>query len=243
MHWLKSASGQFTLVVKPLRGRGNVNGEGDGLRVLEYSMPNDPKDEWSFDVVCEFMHLSHNFHLVNWDNDEDEEMIIAGKEGVWHFDRKNGKWLSHQLTENFAGEIRDGKLPNGKRFIVAIEPMHGTTAAVYVQPEDEQDLWQPLEKLDEDLRDGHALACADFLGVGSDQIVVGWRAMNARGIPGIKMFTPLDENGKNWRETIISGKEVAVEDIKVADLNGDHKIDIVAAARQTKDLVIFLNQR
>ncbi len=67
--------------------------------------------------------------------------------------------------------------------------------------------------------------------------------MNAKGIPGIKLFTPLDKEGKKWREEVISRKDVAVEDIKVADLNGDGKVDIVAAARQTKNLVIFFNER
>ncbi len=243
MHWIRGAQGRFQLVVKPLRGRGSVNGEGNGIRVLAYSIPRNRKDEWSYDVVCEFMHLSHNFHPVNWDGDEEEEIIIAGKEGVWHFDNRGGKWSARRLTDNFAGEIRDGRLPSGRRFIVAIEPMHGTTAAVYAQPDQAREMWQPLKKLDEKLKDGHALACADFLGVGSDQIVVGWRAMNAKGIPGIKMFTPLDKDGKKWRETRISADKVAVEDIKVADLNGDGKIDIVAAARQTKNLVIFFNDR
>ncbi len=243
MHWVKGNDDQYTLVVKPLRGRGSVNGEGNGIRVLSYMPPNDPKGKWSYDVVCEFMHLSHNFHPVNWDDDEEEELIIAGKEGVWHFDRQKDKWAARRLSKNFAGEIRDGKLPNGKRFIVAIEPMHGTTAAVYSQPANAGDPWLPAAKLDEALKDGHALAVADYLGVGSDQIVVGWRAMNAKGIPGIKLFTPLDKEGKKWREEVISRKGVAVEDIKVADLNGDGKVDIVAAARQTKNLVIFFNER
>jgi hypothetical protein len=243
MHWIKAAKGQYHLTVKPLRGRGSQNGDGRGLRLLAYSMPKNPKDEWSYDTVCDFMHLSHNFHPVNWDDDEEEELIVAGKEGVWHFDKQDGKWLAHQLTKDFAGEIRDGRLPNGRRFIVSIEPMHGTTAAVYVQPKNGQGLWQPLKQLDRELKDGHALAVADYLGVGSDQIVVGWRAMNAKGIPGIKLFTPLDNDGTSWRETKISGKKVAVEDIKAADLNGDGKIDIVAAARQTKNLVIFFNER
>jgi len=243
MHWVKGKDGEFQLVVKPLRGRGSVDGKGPGLRLLEYFVPKNPKDEWKYRVVCDFMHLSHNFHVVNWDQDEEEEMLIAGKEGVWRLDRQGEGWKATQLTKEFAGEIRDGKLPGGKRFIVAIEPMHGSKCAVYVEPDKKGDLWPQLKVLDDQLRDGHALACADYLGVGSDQIVVGWRAMNTPGAPGIKLFTPLDKNGTKWRETRISSDKVAVEDIKVGDLNGDGKIDIVAAGRQTKNLVIFFNER
>ena len=96
--------------------------------------------------------------------------------------------------------------------------------------------------LDDAMKDGHAIACADYLGLGSDQIVVGWRAMHPPGAPGIKLFTPLDDNGKKWRETVVSGEELAVEDIKAADLDGDGRPDIVAAARQTKNLKIFFAQ-
>ena len=139
------------------------------------------------------------FHVVNWDADEEEELIVAGKEGVWHFDRKAGSWSATQLSKPFAGEVRDGKLPNGKRFIATIEPKHGATSAVYVEPEKEGETWQPLKVLDRSLKDGHAVVCADFLGVGSDQVVVGWRGMNDPGVPGIKMFTPLDQAGSKWR--------------------------------------------
>jgi hypothetical protein len=243
MHWVKGKGNQFRLVVKPLRGRGSVDGDGAGIRVLEYSRPSDPKTEWKYDVICDFIHLSHNFNPVNWDDDEEEELIIAGKEGVWHFDNQQGQWVAQQLTSNFAGEIRDGKLPGGKRFIVTIEPMHGSKSAVYVEPDKQGEPWQLVKVLDEALKDGHALACADYLGVGSDQIVVGWRAMNAPGVPGIKLFTPLDDEGTKWRESRLSAENVAVEDIKAADLNGDGKVDIVAAARQTKNLVIFFNDR
>ncbi len=241
MHWVKGKANQFQLIVKPLRGRGSVNGDGAGLRVLQYFKPTNASDPWKYKVVCDFMHLSHNFHTVNWDDDPEEELIIAGKEGVWHFDNQENEWSARQLTENFAGEIRDGRLPGGKRFIVTIEPMHGSKSAVYVQPDNESELWQPIKVLDEAIKDGHALACADYLGVGSDQIVVGWRAMNDPGVPGIKLFTPLSNDGSSWRQQRLSADEVAVEDIKAADLNGDGKVDIVAAARQTKNLVVFFN--
>ncbi len=242
MHWLRGAGDEYTLIVKPLRGRGEVDGVGPGFKMLEYFKPADPTTEWKTRVVSDFLNLSHNFHPVNWDDDPEEELIIAAKQGVWHFDRKDGEWTSKQLTENFSGEIRDGKLPNGKRFFATVEPMHGTSSAVYTEPENGDGLWPHLTVLDDALIDGHAVAVADFLGVGSDQVVVGWRAMHPKGTPGIKLFTPMDDDGKTWRETKVSGDEVAVEDIKAADLNGDGKADIVAAARQTKNLKIFFSQ-
>ena len=242
MHWVRGTDDKYQLVVKPLRGRGSVDGDGPGIRVLEYFKPKNPKKDWKFSVICDFIHLSHNFHPVNWDDDPEEELIIAGKEGVWHFDRQTDDWQATQLTKPWAGEIRDGRLPNGRRFIVTIEPKHGQTSAVYGEPENAGGLWEPLNILDKELKDGHALACADYLGTGSDQIVVGWRAMNDPGVPGIKLFAPLDKAGRKWRETRVSAEKVAVEDIKAADLNGDGKVDIVAAARQTKNLVIFFNE-
>ncbi|MCP5541660.1 MAG: VCBS repeat-containing protein [Akkermansiaceae bacterium] len=245
MHWIAGPDGKFSLAVKPLRGKGTIDGEGPGLKILEYRMPDDPSDAkgWTTGVISDFMHMSHNFHPVNWDDDPEEELIAAAKEGVWHFDRQGGEWKARQLTNEFAGEVRDGKLPGGRRFVATVEPMHGSKSAVYVEPANGgEGLWERAAILIDPIKDGHAIAVADYLGVGSDQVVVGWRAMHPKeveGEPGIALFTPLDEAGAQWRETRVSGPEVAVEDIKAADLNGDGRADIVAAARQTKNLKIF----
>ncbi len=246
MHWILGPDGSYSLVVKPLRGKGTIDGIGPGLRVLEYIMPQDPTGEWTLSVINQDLHQSHNFHPVNWDEDPEEELIIAAKEGSWHFDRgeKGQPWEATQLTKNFSGEIRDGKLPNGKRFIACVEPMHGNTAAAYVEPDGGEGLWPQLKVLDGAIKDGHAVAIDDFLGIGSDQVVVGWRAMHPKDIPGdpgIKLFIP-NEDGSEWTEQQLSGAEIAVEDIKAGDLNGDGKPEIVAAARQTKNLTIFFNE-
>ena len=122
--------------------------------------------------------------------------------------------------------------------MATIEPMHGGTVAFYTPPDQNKGLWK-RQVLDESLKDGHALVVKDFLGTGSDQIVAGWRGMNPKGNPGVRLFAPLDDSGKQWRTSQISDDAVAIEDIKSADLNGDGKPDLVLAGRQTKNLQIL----
>ena len=143
-----------------------------------------------------------------------------------------------------AGEVRLGKLSGRKRFFATVEPMHGTNLVVYTAPasSDARALWT-RHVLDESLVDGHALACGDLSGMGRDQIVVGWRAMNKPGVKvGIKLFTPLDAEGAKWKETLIDDNTMACEDLGLADLDGDGRLDIVAAGRATKNLKVYLNQ-
>jgi hypothetical protein len=96
--------------------------------------------------------------------------------------------------------------------------------------------------LDTTFKDGHALATADFLGLGGDQVVAGWRGMSPKAVPGVKLFVPLDKNYSKWKTYQLSGAEIAVEDIKAGDLNGDGKPEIIVAGRQTHNLKIFWNE-
>jgi hypothetical protein len=82
----------------------------------------------------------------------------------------DGQWLGEQLTREWAGEIRDGRLPGGRRFFATVEPMHGVKSAVYTQPDTAGQAWARSAVLDDKLIDGHAIAVADYLGVGSDRI-------------------------------------------------------------------------
>jgi hypothetical protein len=143
-----------------------------------------------------------------------------------------------------AGEVRLGKFPGGKRFFATVEPMHGTNLVVYTEPTDTggKDLWQ-RNVLDSSLVDGHALACGDLAGVGGDQVVVGWRAMGKPGVKvGIKLFTPVDAKGTKWEQIVVDDNTMACEDLCLADLNGDGRLDIIAAARATKNVKIYFNE-
>ena len=164
---------------------------------------------------------------------------MTGVEGTWLLDRQKDKtWKQELVAKPFGGEVRDGKLPDGRRFVTTIEPRHGSVVACYVANGKE---WK-RHVLDTTFKDGHALATADFLGLGGQQIAAGWRGMNPRAVPGLKLFVPLDKDYTKWKTYQLSGAEIAVEDIKAADLNGDGKPEIVVAGRQTHNLKIFWNE-
>ena len=239
MHWIKSGKGVFDLIVKPLYGPRGNDGKKGGTKVYAYHVPKNRSQPWSRTLISNFIEDSHNFHLIDWDGDGIEEFIQASLKGVFWFGRNNvGKWQSKQLSENYSGEVRDGKTPAGQRFFTTIEPKHGTTVAVYLQSGAG---WKRVV-LDEQLKDGHALATADFLGTGGDQVVAGWRGMNTPGVPGVKLFVPVNKAYTKWKTYQLSGKETAVEDIKAGDLNGDGKPEIIVACRQTHNLRILWNE-
>jgi hypothetical protein len=237
------------LVVAPLHGRGNKNGEGAGVKILLYAPPenlNDPAGEWRMETVSDSMHMTHNFDLSHSSANAPAAITIAGREGLFRYERKDAKWTENRLVsapaiDGFrgAGEVRAGNLEGGRRFLAAVEPMHGTDLAVY-------SLESGLPKrmlLLQNLADGHALACGDLLGHGRDQIVVGYRGNPQQLKPvGIKIFTAADGAGEKWTESWIDENGMACEDLTLADLNGDGAIDIVASGRSTRNLKIYLNR-
>src|SRR6266700_3841857 len=139
MRWMQSSSGKFGLVVVPLHGRGNKGGAGAGVRVLSYQVPANPHDTWKTDLINDSLHMTHNLEVVKWTRQVGAELLVAGKEGVFHFVNEPGGWKPRQLVGNRegettfagAGEVRAGKLPGGNVFLVTVEPMHGNQLVVY----------------------------------------------------------------------------------------------------------------
>lgn len=234
MRWLPTAEGSYRLVVLPLHGRGNVDGQGSGVKVLAYQMPNDPTSPWDTTTVDQQMHLTHNLDIT-----DPGAFLVAGKEGVVRHTYHNATWKTEPMPSlvSPAGEVRRGQLAPNNPFIATVEPMHGQQLVVYKGPDFAERL-----VLSDDLQQGHALACADLMGLGYDQIVVGWREPNSEGKVGIKIYVPVDEEGSGWMHYYIDEDGMACEDLQVADLDSDGDLDIVASGRATKNLKVYWNQ-
>ncbi len=247
---------EWGLVVVPLHGRENKNGEGAPVKVLLYHPPtewNDAKGEWKTEVIDESMHMTHNFDVERFSEFPIDHLLIAGREGLYYLPgtrSKNRAWIiqSGDKNQGFvgAGEVRWGasrptsEMP--KLFIATIEPMHGNQLAWYVNWSADG-MWFYRRVLTDQLTEGHALACGDLLGTGADQIVVGWRGSAQKPRPvGIKLFTALDAQGEQWREDFVDDNGMACEDLVLADLNGDGKLDVVASGRSTHNLRVYFNE-
>ena len=240
MRWVRMGD-VYRLVVLPLHGRGNEGGEGAGVRVLAYEMPEDPRAAWSTVLLDSTMHMTHNFEVLEQENAEETRLYIGGREGVHSAARQNDGWAVPEAVPlpgtKGVGEVRIGSTGGRPAFVTTIEPMHGNQLAVYrlgASPE--------RQLLDDSLSGGHALAAADLLGLGRDQIVAGWREPNAEGKVGIKLYVPADTVGTAWEPYLIDDNTMAAEDLKVADLDGDGRLDIIASGRATHNLVIYWNR-
>jgi FG-GAP-like repeat len=231
MRWVKAGQNNFDLIVLPLHGKGNKNGEGTPVNVLAYDVPQDPHSTWKHSAIDQSMHLTHNFDIVP--NGDSELIYVGGKEGIRVLGFQNGKWSAvESLTKGDAfGEIRVSKTKG----IAAIQPMHGNQLVAY--PGDGNFSRNVLAT---DLNQGHALAYDQFLPSG-EQIVAGWREPNSEKKTGIKIFVFQPEKEK-WENYWIDENGIACEDLQVADLNGDGKKDIVAAGRSSHNLKIYWNR-
>ncbi|WP_245588157.1 FG-GAP-like repeat-containing protein [Algoriphagus terrigena] len=236
MRWLENGKKSYLIVV-PLHGRGNANGEGAGVKVIAYEYPKNPAGDWTYEVIDESMHLTHNMDVAADQNSK--SFLLGGKEGVKTITKEGRTWNTtpFPLPENDGvGELRMGLTENQTHFLATVEPIHGNQLVAY-------DLVPGTRTvLSDQLKEGHALAVGDFLGLGSDQIAVGWRVPNAAGELGVKLFVPKNSSFTEFEEYWIDKNGMACEDLQAADLDGDGKPELIASGRATKNLKIYWNK-
>jgi hypothetical protein len=246
MRWVAVGAGKYVLAVLPLHGRGNVNGEGEPSRMTIYRVPETPRGPWVADHVNTRLNLTHNFDVTTVSQLGRDFIFVAGRQGMVMIDDSKGAWTARDGVDmkapGGAGELRlkPQVSDNDPGFIAVITPMHGNEVAIYRQ--DKTNLNWERGVIDFSLGQGHALACADLMRLQRDQVIAGWRMPNADKKVGIRMYVPQDGKYETWKTYTIDDNTMACEDLKVADLDGDGKLDIVASGRATKNVVVYWNR-
>jgi hypothetical protein len=251
--------GRPRLVVTPLMGRNATQAknwmDGAPVRILAYSIPKDPtKDRWVPEVIDESLHVLHNFAPVPSTPGKGANVLTASYEGVSLLSHeKDRKWTRRLVgqgdqdnpnSNRGSSEVKQGTLKNGKHFIATIEPWHGHQVVVYAEPAETNQMWE-RHVIDDQLKWGHAVWCADLDGDGGDELIIGVRddLSNKPGERcGVRVYKVQDDKGTKWARRDVDPGGVAVEDLAAADLDGDGRIDIIAVGRKTKNLRVYWNQ-
>jgi FG-GAP-like repeat len=267
--------GKPSIILAPLMGRDSTAKgnwmDGRPVRIVAFKPPakNPEKPEnWKQTVLSEELHVVHNIWPYTPPGAKRPMSILAASyEGYAaimlepHDKPPQTKVVNpgnqvNPKSNRGASEIKNGYYqkpdPNSKdraagAFVATIEPWHGNEVVVYAS--------KPLSReperfmLDDHLRWGHAVWCADLDGDGVDELIVGVRddpnpKMGDKFTErrGVRIYKNTDGKGQKWERFILEDGGVAVEDLTVADLDGDGKIDIIAVGRATGNCRIYWNQ-
>jgi FG-GAP-like repeat len=216
-------------------------------------------DNWKPAVISEKLHVVHNFCQFG----NTRMLLTASNEGVHFIGNTYGSWQTVKLLnervidlEKVGGrkssEVAKSTLqvvePEIKAITVVatVEPWHGNQVVLYYTNNVRE--WDRVV-LDKQLRWGHAINFAPLTEARGCELVVGVRdnpdpkqGDTFTEKRGVRIYRNTDGKGAKWDRYILEDGGVAVEDLTVADLNGDGKPDIVAVGRQTGNCRIYWNQ-
>lgn len=239
------------LVVSPLNAS-----SGPGVRLTAFTIPTNPRtDRWKPTVLDDALNRMHNHWHIDFDGDGIDSTVTASQEGLSLVQRNDDGTFHRRLIgsgqpgdkpeTSGAGEAKTGRLAGGRPFLATVEPMHGTTVAVYTAPPQlpEGEL-ATRYVLDESLAQGHAVWCADLSGDGVDEIVIGHREPGPGEVkgPGVYIYHAAAEDGSKWTKQVLDNGGMACEDLLCADLTGDGRPDIVAVGRKTLNVKLYVNE-
>jgi hypothetical protein len=259
MNWMDwNRDGRQELIVAPLKGRGSrpPGFDNTAIRMLMLAPTvvnklEPTKVRWDVQVLDESLHVSHNIDVVDFDSDGHQDLLAASFEGVTWFRPDGDRTVATRLGTGHAGtapaigasEIRLGRLDETTSYLGTIEPWHGDKVVAYTPPANNQpnQLWT-RHVLDEQLKWGHAVACANLDDDEAQELVIGVRdEASTEHRCGVRIYDPVNPNKGDWSRSLIAPGQVAVEDLVLGDLDDDGDNEIVVVGRATHNVVIYWN--
>jgi hypothetical protein len=207
-------------------------------------------NELTFQALASRLVL-HAIEVIDVNGDGLADILTADNEGVQliyhkasHGTQGQQDWKAIPLITGYPGaapkrgcsEIHLGHA-DGKRFLATVEPWHGTEVVVNTESEPASLKFGSRTVIDGTLADGHALWVADVDGDGDDEIFAGHRGNDHR----VSLYD-FDRNKEIWTKTVID-RDIAAQDLRGGDLNGDGTPDVVAVGGATHNVVWYRFRR
>ncbi len=238
--------GRLDLVVAPIFGRDARPPDfTDPARLQVFSTRQDPDHRKWASTVVGTRPVIHAIEVTAFDGGRRSQVLTASNLGVDRFLLFKGvgsvplsPGLPGQAPKRGSSEVHLGRLADGKRFVATVEPWHGSEVVVALERattsnSTDATAFGPRLVIDDTLADGHALWVADIDGDRNDEIFAGHRGKDHR----VSMYR-LDHARRSWTRTVID-REVAAQDLRGADVDGDGTPDVVAVGGATHNVVLY----
>lgn len=238
--------GRLDLVVAPIFGREARPPDFTVPAQLQvFSNRQDPEHRKWTSTVVGTRPVIHAIEVIPFGEDRRCQILTASNEGVSRFLLTEGTGpvplspgAPGRAPKRGSSEVHLGRLADGRHFLATIEPWHGSEVVVALErPEklDSKDApgFGPRLVIDDTLADGHALWVADVDGDQNDEFFAGHRGKDHR----VSMYR-LDHVAQSWTRTILD-RDVAAQDLRGADVDGDGTPDVVAVGGSTHNVVLY----
>jgi len=244
---------KLDLVVAPLFGRDAQPPKYRGaaeLQVFTRSTRSGP-GVWRGRVVAR-REVMHAIEVTDADGDGIADILTADNAGVALVRLKSSEPValtpgaSGTVPKQGSSEVHLGKLASGHRILATIEPWHGHEVVVCASSGDfgnrgrdkaQSPHFGSRTVIDDTLADGHALWVADIDGDGDDEIFAGHRGKDHR----VSLYD-FDRAKKTWSRTVID-RDIAAQDLRGGDLDGDGTPDVVAVGGSTHNVLWYRPKR